>query len=428
MLCLRRALDLHRNDVQVVVFLVPHRSGVVPQQAERNLAFVHYLGLFDMTRKTIRTLKIENFKSIDSLEVKGLAPFSVFAGANGSGKSNFFDALDFVSLFVRGGIEIALREHGGFANIHSAKRYAPNSKKFSFELKCDLLKQQEETPTTFHYSLSIDDLDTRKPEIEEYLFFNGRRLIVHRRGDEEVSFDVEKFPDRFFVAAIHSALSLLPNHPLTELLRNLNVYRIDPTGAKEPDKSDLDPTQLERKGHNLASVLRRLERNRAIHEDILDWMEMIVPGIEKIQTEQQRLDSRTALLFKEKGTRKQFPAHLVSDGTMYALCLLVAVLDTPSGCGMTLIEEPERGLHPKAIRELIDLMRQQASPENPIWLTTHSESVVRALNLGELILVDKVEGRTTMKSADAGNISQEDLAPLSLDEVWLSNLLAGGLP
>ncbi len=33
-----------------------------------------------MTEKTIRRLKIENFKSIDSLEVKGLAPFSVFAG------------------------------------------------------------------------------------------------------------------------------------------------------------------------------------------------------------------------------------------------------------------------------------------------------------------------------------------------------------
>ena len=198
--------------------------------------------------------------------------------------------------------------------------------------------------------------------------------------------------------------------------------------AKEPDKSDFDPMQLDRKGNNLASVLRRLEDDQAIREEILDWMEMIVPGIEKIQTEQQRLDSRTALLFKEKGTRKQFPAHLVSDGTMYALCLLIAVLDAPSSFGMTLIEEPERGLHPKAIYELIDLIRQQASPENPIWLTTHSESVVRALKLSELVLVDKVEGRTTMKPADAGNISQEDLAPLGLDEVWLSNLLAGGIP
>ena len=380
-----------------------------------------------MTEKTIRRLKIENFKSIKSLEVKGLAPFSVFAGANGSGKSNFFDALDFVSLFVQGGIEIALRAHGGFANIHSAKRERTDSKKFGFEIECDLLEKQKETPTAFHYSLSSESLDS-DPKIEEYLYVNGERSIerirskfVHYENGTEGLLAGE-FP------SIYSVLPHFPTHPLTKLLRNLHVYRIDPTGAKEPDESDFDSTQLGSKGNNLASVLHRLEGDEAIREEIQDWMEMIVPGIENIQVEQQRLDGRIALLFKEKGIEKPFPAHLVSDGTRHALCLLVAVLDAPSGCGITLIEEPERGLHPKAIYELIDLMRQKASPENPIWLTTHSESVVRVLNLGELVLVDKVDGRTRMKPADAGNISQEDLAPLSLDEVWLSNLLAGGLP
>ena len=376
-----------------------------------------------MTEKTIRRLKIENFKSIESLEVEGLAPFSVFAGANGSGKSNFFDALNFVGRFVNGGIEIALREYGGFENIRSAKRYAPNSKKFSFEIECDFLQEQEEEPSPFHYSLSIHDLD-REPKIEEHLRVNGEPRITRKRGEKSIALGekgkLEGLPD------IYSALSLFWEDPLTKLLKNLHVYRIDPMGAKEPDKSDLDPTQLDHKGHNLASVLRRLELDSAICEDIIDWMEMLVPGIEKIQTEQQRLDSSTALLFKEKGTRRQFPAHLVSDGTMYALCLLVAVLD--SSQGFALIEEPERGLHPKAIYELIDFMRQQASSENPIWLTSHSESVVRALNLDELVLVDKVEGCTRMKLADSGNISQEDLAPLGLDEVWLSNLLDGGLP
>ena len=361
-----------------------------------------------MTEKTIRRLKIENFKSIDSLEVKGLAPFSVFAGANGSGKSNFFDALDFVSLFVRGGLEIALREHGGFANIHSKRREGEDSKTFSFEVECDLLEQQE------IYHLSIDDVDN-EPGVRE----------LHKLSEEPT---IEGGGVRI-TDGIYSTLSLYyRNHPFTRLLRNLNVYRIDPMGAKEPDKSDFDPTQLGSKGNNLASVLQRLESNQEIREEIQDWMEMIVPGIENIQTAEQRLDGRTALRFKEEGFEKPFPAHLVSDGTMYALCLLVAVLDAPSGCGMTLIEEPERGLHPKAIYELIDLIRQRASPENPIWLTTHSESVVRVLNLRELVLVDKVDGRTRMKQADAGNIFQEDLAPLNLDEAWLSNLLAGGLP
>jgi len=160
----------------------------------------------------------------------------------------------------------------------------------------------------------------------------------------------------------------------------------------------------------------------------MDWMEMVVPGVEEIRTEQQQLETKTAILFKEEGTGRRFPAHMVSDGTVYALNLLVATLDLPYPYGLTLIEEPEQGLHPAAIRELIGLMREQATPRNPIWLTTHSESVVRALGLEELILVDKVDGRTSMKSADSGRLTQVDLAPLGLDEVWLSNLLGGGLP
>ena len=366
-----------------------------------------------MTEKTIRRLKIENFKSIDSLEIEELAPFSVFAGANGSGKSNFFDALDFVSLFVRGGVEIARHGHGGFENIRSRKREGEDAKTFRFEIECDLGEHQE-----VDYSLRINNLDS-EPGIREKLVLSEEKI-----GDNKEIDPIGEWGD-----PIYSTLSLhYRNHPLSELLRNLNVYRIEPTGAKEPDKSDFDSTQLGSKGNNLASVLHRLEGDEAIREEIQDWMEMIVPGIENIQTEHQRLDGSTAVRFKEEGIESPFPAHLISDGTMYALCLLVAVLDAPSGCGITLIEEPERGLHPKAIYELIDLMRQQASPENPIWLTTHSESVVRVLNLSELVLVDKIDGRTRMKQADAGKISQEDLAPLGLDEVWLSNLLAGGLP
>ena len=220
----------------------------------------------------------------------------------------------------------------------------------------------------------------------------------------------------------------MPANKLTRFLKHLDVYRIDPIDAKAIDMINVDATRLASNGSNLAGVLRRLEGDPEASSDILDWMQMIVPGVATIQTRQRTADSSTALLFKETGSAKRFPAHLVSDGTVYALCMLVAVLGAPAGLGMTLIEEPERGLHAKAIRELVDLMRQQASSERPIWLTTHSESVVRALELGELVLVDKVDGRTTMKRADSGNLKQRDLAPLTVDEAWLTNLLNGGLP
>jgi len=380
-----------------------------------------------MTMKTIRKLRITNYKSIDSLELKGLTPFSVFAGPNGSGKSNFFDALDFVSLFVRGGIETALRAHGGFAGIHSEKGRAGDSGKFGFEIECDLPEMgwaDDEGLLRFHYSLMIHDLDQKFPNLEEHVYKNDSLLLKRKKGDDPIIYgqNMGQF------SKTYSALLFLMEMPLAQLLWRMGLYRIDPIGAKEPNRSDSDPTKLEKRGHNLASVLNRLERDERRRETILEWMETIVPGIEGIQTEQQQLDSKTALLFKEEGTRRRFPAHMVSDGTVYALSLLVAVLDPPSPCGLTLIEEPERGLHPAVIGELIGLMREQATPRNPIWLTTHSESVVRRLGIEELVLVDKVDGKTRMKSADSGRLTQADLAPLGLDEVWLSNLLGGGLP
>lgn len=142
-----------------------------------------------MTTKTIRRLKITNYKSIDSLELKGLTPFSVFAGPNGSGKSNFFDALDFINLFMRGGIEMALRAHGGFANIHSEKRRAEYSGKFGFELECDLPETGQdgkEEQGRFHYSLTIQDLDQNIPNIEEHVRINGAPLLTRKKDQEPI--------------------------------------------------------------------------------------------------------------------------------------------------------------------------------------------------------------------------------------------------
>ena len=377
-----------------------------------------------MTENSIRNLEIGNFKSIDSLRIQDLSPFSVFAGSNGSGKSNFFDALDFVSVFIRHGIEAALQKHGGIQNIRSRKRQAAASGQFSFCIGCEFVDEPERV-SVFNYSLRVYGL-YQQPVPEEFLSINGDQVISRKKRGGFIRLqgkpEIHGFPD------VYSALSLVPENKLTRFLQHLNLYRIDPVDAKTTDMINVDATRLSSNGGNLASVLRRLEGDPEASADILDWMQMIVPGVATIQTRQRKTDTSTALLFKETGTAKRFPAHLVSDGTVYALCILVAVVGAPAGLGMTLIEEPERGLHAKAIRELVDLMRQQASSERPIWLTTHSESVVRALALSELVLVDKMDGRTTMKRADSGNLKQRDLAPLTVDEAWLTNLLNGGLP
>jgi predicted ATPase len=104
---------------------------------------------------------------------------------------------------------------------------------------------------------------------------------------------------------------------------------------------------------------------------------------------------------------------------------MTAVLSRSNQLGLTIIEEPERGIHPKAIAELVSLMRENAQVEHPVFVTTHSESIVRSSKAQELWLVNKEAGKTQLKNAAA---SATDLGDLNLDTAWLMNFFDGGLP
>ncbi len=125
-------------------------------------------------------------------------------------------------------------------------------------------------------------------------------------------------------------------------------------------------------------------------------MSVIVPEMQELSVQTQKVDDSKGLFFEEDSGNR-FPAHMVSDGTIYALCLLVAVLTRVKQPGITIIEEPERGLHPKAISELIGFIREHVNPHHPIILTTHSESVVRSLELEELYLSVNLKAKPKLK-------------------------------
>ena len=222
-----------------------------------------------------------------------------------------------------------------------------------------------------------------------------------------------------------TALMLLGNSPLYEFLTNIKVFRFDPAAAKEPDSSTTDTSELDGHGRNVATMLSVLGNEKVFADQVLEWMELIVPSLESVSTEKQRLDGSTVITFKEVGTKTRFPAKLVSDGTIYVLCILTAVLNRTGQSGITIIEEPERGIHPKAIGELVQLMRDSASAKHPIFLTTHSEAIVRNLETTELYFINKQNGKTRVKAASESGVNKEQIP---LDTAWLTNLFDGGLP
>lgn len=65
-------------------------------------------------------VSISNFKSFDNVNVK-LNRFSVLIGANGSGKSNFFNSFKFLSDALERNINYAISMQGGleyFCNVN----------------------------------------------------------------------------------------------------------------------------------------------------------------------------------------------------------------------------------------------------------------------------------------------------------------------
>ena len=367
----------------------------------------------------INKIKISGFKSIADVELNDLTPFSVFAGANGAGKSNFFDALKFLSTVVTFGATQALRQFNGYDNIHCFKHRKSKARTFVAEMG-SLLNEK----VSLNYHLKIYDMDGF-PKLEEKGFSNGTHVInrtkenkfIIERKDTKKTFP--DFPDEL------SALMLFSDSESFKYFKNIKIYRFDPLGAKEPDSSSADTTELNSHGHNIATMLSVLEKDADIREQIIEWMELLVPSLETISTERSRLDARTMIRFKEAGIKANFPAHLISDGTIYALCIMVAVLGRCKQPGMTLIEEPERGIHPQAIAELVSLMRSCANPNHAIFVTTHSESVVRHSKPEELWLVNKIDGKTEFKNAGK---EFSDLGDLTLDKAWLMNFFGGGLP
>ncbi len=371
------------------------------------------------TMNRIELIQVKGFKSIADLTISQSTPFMVFAGPNGAGKSNLMDALAFFGEIIRLGIDQALRDFGGFAQVHCFKYRKANSRTACFRIHIIL------SGVGFKYEIHISDMDTL-PVLQETLHVN--EVLFVKRNNEVVyikSTDTEELNPINNYPRFLSALVLVSNSHLYAFLSNIRVFRFDPLSAKEPDSSTTDASALDCHGRNIATMLSELEKDNDFRSQVMEWMELLVPGMEYVSTEKQRLDGTTLMTFKETGLKNRFPARLISDGTIYVLCIMTAVLSRSRQKGLTIIEEPERGIHPQGITQLVELIRSHSSLEHPVMITTHSESVVRASHENELWLVNKTGGKTQVKNAGRSAIPLQNI---NLDKAWLMNFFDGGLP
>ena len=363
-------------------------------------------------RRLIRRVVLRNYKSIAACDVRP-AQLSLFVGRNGSGKSNFLDALRFVADSTRFSLDHALRDRGGINEVR--RRSGGHPTHFGIRLEFGL-------PTASgHYAFSVGAKPRGGYEVQ-----SEECLVVPRDGSPEYyrveSGEVVKAtlpspppaaPDRLYLVRVAGMPALGPLHHAME---GMGFYNLNPGEIRDlqsPDPGDL----LSRDGRNVASVLANLaSRSPELKTRIEEYLAKVSPGISGVDV--KGVGPKETLEFRQEVRGSPHPwkflATSMSDGTLRALGILLALFqaaDDPNGGSRLVgIEEPELGLHPAAAGVLIDGL-QEASESAQILVTSHSPDLLDHDELPEdsIFAVVSDHGETQLATLDdAGRSALRD--------------------
>jgi predicted ATPase len=379
-----------------------------------------------MSRSAFLTrVVLRNYKSIGSCQVR-LQPLTYLVGANGSGKSNFLDALHFVRDALAGSLGNALNERGGLAEVR--RRSSGHPTHFGIRLEF-VLKDGRRGRYAFNIgALSGGGFEVQNEECVIDGIGKGPFYQVERgqlRASSEAAFPAIT-SDRLALVAV-SGLAVF--RPVFDALTAMGFYNLNPKLMRELQKPQ-DGRLLKPVGENIASVIGHLEgvAPEAI-ATIQEYLQTVAPMVHGV--ERKQVGPMETLEFRQDMAGAKHPwrflAQNMSDGTLRALGVLTALFQGNRDFAPTLvgIEEPETALHPAASAALREALAR-ASENTQVIVTSHSPDLLddRDLSAEALLAVVLEGGETLIAPLDAASRESMRGQLFSAGELMRLNQLA----
>ena len=327
-------------------------------------------------------IHFKNFKALKDAEVK-LGPFNLVVGPNGSGKSSLLQAFEMLA-------NPNSFHHRALATLGSG------GSKFSIAVCVPELRQGE-----------------------------WITLVTVDRGSSW-HFETTKL-------ALPSGLEMERN---TRFFASARVYALEPARMSQPVQPNYIK-ELLRDGSNLAGALTYIrDQDEDAYDHLREELQRWLPEFDSIGFTNDQNGYRS-LYLRQAGTRQQIPATELSEGTLLALALL-AIVHQPGAPTLIGLEEPDRGLHPRLLREVRDALYRISFPSDfgikrqPVQViaTTHSPLFLDLFkdHPEQIIIAEKnADGSATFKNLSEDKQLQEMIGDAPLGEVWYSGVL-GGVP
>jgi predicted ATPase len=389
---------------------------------------------------------------ITSIEAKGyrslryvsqdLDRFHVMVGPNASGKTTFFDVIRFLGDLSSGGLEFALSER---SELLSDLVWRHEGDRFELAVEMDIseehlaqLPRRDFSRCRYEVAIGIDPATSENGILAERVLLlpakttqpqavlfpeapeprssimtatpaRGIKTIINKNpgGSDNFHDETRKGWDHSFkLGPRKSALANLPEDeskfPVSTSLKNLLtegiqtlvfnsllMRRPSPPGQHRGFRTD---------GSNLPWVIEDLKlRSPARFDDWLAHLRQSLADLKDIRTVERPEDRhRYLVVCYQEGL--EVPSWLVSDGTLRLLALTLPAY-LPEVDGTFLIEEPENGIHPRAVETAFESLSSVYGAQ--VLLATHSPVILSLAETSQVLCFARgSEGATAMVRGD----------------------------
>lgn len=329
-------------------------------------------------------IKLTNFRSFAEAEV-ALSPVTLVIGANGSGKSNFLSA---------------------FAKLPPMEG-APRQLNFIFD---EIQKKAWPSAGIFHPHFNEPESDVEVCYTTPVTLLFGRAHPSRSNGSPSY---IETSAESVFL--------------LCQLFAPKD-------SAISQVEDVLSSAEVNADGSGTTQVLHDLKNgvNEARFNELKKKLSDYIPEIENLSF-RFPVGGKVEWQVSERGIEEPVPGSLLSEGTR-AVVFLLAVLYQERPPNLILLEDIDRGMHPRLFEKLVALFSRVAEDhEIQIIMTTHNPYLVNCFreNPEAVVIVDKKNGNSTLRTLEAAmaglDYDAEDLEQLPLGDLWFSGY-AGGVP
>ena len=375
----------------------------------------------------LKKITIHGFKSIERQSI-ALGPLNVLIGANGSGKSNLLGALSFFRTSALGSIDVRVQQLGGAERLlfHGKKAtkacfFACEGDDFSYEQtlvpvagdrlqvakeRLAILGLEDEWATGGAYITSIEK--RLRDEKQDHL---KNSVAMGDMTEEEAEQQLDLFPSA------------------KRQIEGWRLYHLHDTSATAAVKStcNIDDNRFLREdASNLASYLYWLKLKQAAeYRRIVAAIRLAAPYFDDFVLEPLRHNEKMIrLVWKQRDSDAYFDADSLSDGTLRFVSL-TTLLNQPYRSLPTLIviDEPELGLHPLAIRLLAEML-DAAAEHTQVLVATQSVTLLDHFSLQQIIVAEHDGQGSVFRRLNPADYRLW-VDNFSVGELWEKNVLGG---